>query len=84
MAEHVPDLERFNMQFVWFPPKGELEEDLTALIRTAGTLRTLFGSNSDSKLIAGGISDSITPATLAITPDCQTIREASAEVDSSL
>ena len=23
-AKEVPDLERFNMQYVWFPPKGEL------------------------------------------------------------
>ena len=55
------------MQYVWFPPKGELEEDSTALIRTAGDLRTLFGSNSESKLIASGIADSITSPTLAIT-----------------
>jgi len=65
---NVPDLERFNMQYVWFPPKGELEGDSVALIRTAGTVRTLFGSSSDSKLIASGIADSITTPTLAITP----------------
>ena len=67
-AEAVPDMLEFNKQFVWFPPKGELEEDSTALIRTAATVRTVFGSNSDSKLIASGISDSVTSATLAITP----------------
>ena len=49
-AEVVPDMLEFNKQFVWFPPKGELEEDSTALIRTAATVRTIFGSNSDSKL----------------------------------
>ena len=67
-AENVPDLERFNKQFVWFPPKGELEGDSVALIRTAGTVRTIFGSNADSKLIASGVADSITNPTLAITP----------------
>ena len=67
-AEDIQGLDRLNMQFVWFPPKGELEEDSTALIRTAGNLRTVFGGNSDSKLIASGIADSITSSTLAITP----------------
>ena len=67
-AEDIAGLDKFNMQFVWFPPKGELEEDSTALIRTAGNLRTVFGGNADSKLIASGIADSITSATLAITP----------------
>ena len=58
-------MERFNKQFVWFPPKGELEGDSVALIRTAGTVRTIFGSNADSKLIASGVADSITTITPA-------------------
>ena len=31
-AEEVSGLDKFIMQFVCFPPKGELEEDSTALI----------------------------------------------------
>ena len=64
----VQDLERFNKQYVWFPPKGELEGDSVALIRTAATVRIIFGSKSDSKLIASGVADAITDPTLAITP----------------
>jgi len=69
--EQVSGLDVFNKQFVWFPPKGELDEDSIAIIRTAGNLRTIFGSNSDSKLIASGISDAISTATFAITPNVQ-------------
>ena len=56
------------MQYVWVLPKGELEGDSVALIRTAGMVRTVFGSNADSKLIASGVADAITTPTLAITP----------------
>ena len=59
------------MQFVWCPPKGELQEDATALVRTAGNIRTVFGGNADSKLIAAGIADAITSPTLDITPPNQ-------------
>ena len=47
--QDLSDLEPFNDQFVWFAPKGELDEDNIAVYRTAGNLRTFFGSNSDSK-----------------------------------
>ena len=67
-SANVPDLERFNKQYCWFPPKGELEGDSVALIPTAGIVRIIFGSNSDSKLIASGVADAITNPTLAITP----------------
>ena len=44
--DQVQGLDVFNRQFVWFPPKGEIDEDSVASIRTAGNLRTIFGSNS--------------------------------------
>ena len=66
--EDIQGLDVFNRQFVWFPPKGEVDEDSVAIIRTAGNLRTIFGSNSDSKLIASGIADAIS---FAITPQVQ-------------
>ena len=40
--EQVTGLDTFNQQFVWFPPKGQLEDDATALVRTAGNLRTIL------------------------------------------
>ena len=70
-AEEVQGLDVFNQQFVWFPPKGEVDQDSIAIIRTAGNLRTIFGSNSDSKLIAGGIADALALPTFAITPAMQ-------------
>ena len=47
------DLMSLNKQLVWFAPKGSSEQDHTALIRSPNNLRTIFGSNSDSKIIAG-------------------------------
>ena len=69
--DDIQGLDTFNRQYVWFPPKGEVDQDSVAIIRTAGNLRTIFGSNSDSKLIAGGIADSLSCPTFAITPPVQ-------------
>ena len=44
-----PKLVEFNRQIVWFVPKGMYEHDDTMLIRTPDQLRTIFGSNVDSK-----------------------------------
>ena len=66
--ENLSDLTLFNRQLVWFAPKGEVDEDSVAVLRTPENLRTIFGSNADSKLISGGISYAITEAALAITP----------------
>ena len=69
--ENQLNLELFNRQLVWFAPKGEVDEDSIAVLRTPENLRTIFGSNADSKLISAGISDAIVEATLAITPSAQ-------------
>ena len=61
----------FNRQLVWFAPKGELDDDSIAVLRTPDNLRTIFGSNADAKLISAGVSDAIVDATLAITPAAQ-------------
>ena len=62
------DLEEFNMQKGWFAPKGALDSDKVAVVRTANNLRTIFGSNCDSKIIAGTVGFKMTPATLRVTP----------------
>ena len=69
--DSLPGFETFNKQFVWFAPKGELDEDSIAVLRTPGNLRTIFGSNTDSKYIAAGLSDAIADPTFAITPSAQ-------------
>ena len=65
------DFITLNRQLVWFAPKGEVDEDSVAVLRTPDNLRTIFGSNADVKLISAGISDSIVDETLAITPEAQ-------------
>ena len=53
---------------MWFAPKGELDDDSVAALRTPDNLRTSFGSNADAKLISAGVSDCIVDATLELTP----------------
>jgi len=65
------DLLALNRQLVWFAPKGAFAEDNTAVYRFAGNLRTIFGSNADSKLIAGCVGDKLTPPMLESTPEMQ-------------
>ena len=65
------DLEAFNRQLVWFAPKGVRDDDKKAVYRGPSQLRTIFGSNCDSKIVSGTIANKLTPATLAITPDIQ-------------
>ena len=62
------DLEVLNKQIVWFVPKGASDDDKTALIRTPNNLRTIFGSNCDSKLISGTLAYKLTEPTLKVTP----------------
>ena len=61
------DLQDFNKQIVWFAPRGECAEDQVAVFRTPGNLRTIFGSNTDNKLIAGAVAETLLPATLLLT-----------------
>ena len=69
--DDIEGLEIFNKQFVRFAPKGEVDEVSIAVVRTAGNLRTIFGSNTDSKYIASGIADVLSCPTFAITPCSQ-------------
>ena len=66
-----PFLEQFNKQIVWFAPKGTHSDDQKQVIRTPDKLRTIFGSNSDSKTVSGTIGCRIQAATLEVTPACQ-------------
>ena len=59
---------QLNRQLCWFAPKGEVDQDSIAVLRTPGNLCTIFGGNADSKLISGAISFAITEPALAITP----------------
>ena len=61
----------FNEQLIWFAPKGISAEDDFAVYREPSQLRTIFGSNTDSKIIAGAVASALTPATLAVTPTIQ-------------
>ena len=61
-------LESFNEQLIWFALKGVSAEDDIAAYREASQLRTIFGSNCDSKIIAGAIASKLTPPTLELTP----------------
>ena len=65
------DFITFNRQVVWLAPKGEVDEDSAAVLRTPDNFHTIFGSNADAKLISAGVSDVIVDATLAITPAAQ-------------
>ena len=56
------------MQQGWFAPKGSLDSDKVAVIRSPDDLRTDFGSSCDAKLIAGSIGHKMLPATLKVTP----------------
>ena len=46
---------------------GVKDEDDVAVYRTPGQLRTIFGSNADSKILATGLADILTEPTLALT-----------------
>ena len=71
-SESCPDrLAAFNEQLVWFAFKGVCDEDDIAAYRHPSQLRTIFGSNTDSKIVAGGIAGCLTPATLTLTPSNQ-------------
>jgi hypothetical protein len=61
----------FNEQLMWFAPKGISADDDFAVYREPSQLRTIFGSNTDSKIVAGAIASALTPATLAVTPAIQ-------------
>jgi len=65
------DLADFNKQLVWFAPKGHFTEDRIKVVRKPSTLRTIFGSNCDSKIIAGSIASVLTEPMLAVTPEAQ-------------
>jgi hypothetical protein len=66
-------LKLFNMQLVWFAPKGECEHDKVAVVRTPGNLRTIFGSNCDNELVASCVGCAILPATLSVTPQAHRV-----------
>ena len=66
--ENQLDLEQLNRQLCWFAPKGVVDQDSIAVLRTPENLRTIFGGNADAKLISGAISFAITEPALAITP----------------
>ena len=70
LAQEAPrsDLAKLNCQFIWFPPKGPAEVDESACISTCDKLRTVFGGNADSKLIAGAQSYKLVQPTLDVTP----------------
>ena len=67
----LKNLVDFNRQKVWFAPKGNKAEDKTMVIREPANLRTIFGGNCDNEILSGGIAFSMTPAALALTPQCQ-------------
>ena len=56
---------------VWFEAKGNKAEDKTMVIRKPPNLRAIFDGNCDNKISSGGLAYSLTPATLALTPECQ-------------
>ena len=49
-------LEIFNQQLMWFAPKGVSAEDDLVVYREPSQLRTIFGSNTDCKIVAGAIA----------------------------
>ena len=64
-------LSDFNMQVVWFAPKGVQDGDKYAVYREPSQLRTIFGSNTDSKIVSSALAFKLTPPTLVLTPACQ-------------
>ena len=65
------NLLELNKQLVWFAPKGASDPSELAVYRTPDKLRTIFGSNSDIKLIAGTSAEKLVPGMLALTPGAQ-------------
>jgi len=65
------DLMSLNKQLVWFAPKGPTAQDNKALVRSPNNLRTIFGSNADSKLIAGTVAFQLVAPSLDVTPFIQ-------------
>ena len=63
----LTDLIGFNKHLVRFAPKGASDDDRVAVIRNPNNLRILFGSNCDSKLIAGTISCKLVDPTFKVT-----------------
>ena len=59
------------MQVVWFAPKGVQDGDKYAVYREPSQLRTIFGSNTDSKIVSSALAFKLTPPTLVLTPACQ-------------
>ena len=57
-----------NEQLIWFAPKGQYADDGTKCVRHPANLRTIFGSNTDSKIIAGTNWNILTPGMLKVTP----------------
>ena len=52
-------------------PKGVQDDDAKAIYRGPDQLRTIFGGNTDNKVLSGTIGNMFAPATLALTPDVQ-------------
>ena len=65
------DLASFNSQLVWMAPKGASAEDGKVVLRTPNNLRTIFGSNADSKIISGATAYELVEPTLCVTPSSQ-------------
>ena len=57
------NLEEFNVQKGWFAPKGALDSDRVAVVRTPPNFRTIFGSNCDPKVISGTLGYKMCPGT---------------------
>ena len=50
------NLEELNVQKGWFAPKGSLDSDRVAVVRTANNFRTIFGTGKLFKqVVAGGV-----------------------------
>ena len=67
LEEPQSDLESLNEQFVWMAPKTPSANDGVVVLRTPNNLRIIFGSNADSKLIAGATAYELVEPTLAVT-----------------
>lgn len=65
------DLAGFNRQLVCFAPGGIDVSGGTACTRPVENLRTILGSNSDSKLLAGAVSHMLVSPTLKVFPEIQ-------------
>ena len=61
------DLGQLNRQLCWFAPKGVVDQDSIAVLRTPENIRTIIGGSADGKLISGDISFAITEPAFAIT-----------------